>query len=102
MNDKRVVATTLLALGCAFAYTFAQSTDDSEVSSDVAYKFETVNFGNDPFTQLLGIDAGGLIAGYHGSGLSATHPNKGFVLVLPNKFASENYPIPLKLSDWNQ
>jgi probable HAF family extracellular repeat protein len=44
------------------------------------------------FTQLLGIDDGNTIAGYFGSGANAAHPNKGFTLVLPARFTSENFP----------
>ncbi len=48
------------------------------------------------FTQLFGINNANDIAGYYGSGTTADHPNKGFVI--PNGFAStpvfnhENFP----------
>src|SRR6202162_2856662 len=61
------------------------------VLADTIYSFQTVNFPGDTFTQLLGINNSGTIAGYHGSG-AAGHPNKGFVLTLPNHFTSENFP----------
>ncbi|MBV9304231.1 MAG: hypothetical protein JOY62_13140 [Acidobacteriaceae bacterium] len=61
-------------------------------TSDVTFKFETVNYPGDNFTQLLGINKDNAIAGYHGSGADAKHPNKGFVLTLPNHFAPENFP----------
>jgi hypothetical protein len=53
----------------------------------VAYNFQTVNYPNDTFTQLLGINNAGVIAGYHGATV-----NKGFTLVLPNSFTNENFP----------
>jgi uncharacterized membrane protein len=55
------------------------------------YTFQTVNFPGDTFTQLLGVNNSGVIAGYHGSG-AAGHPNQGFTLVLPNTYTSENFP----------
>jgi len=56
------------------------------------YTFETVTDPADPtFTQLLGINNAGTIAGYYGSGGTA-HPNKGFVLELPSTFTTENFP----------
>ena len=59
--------------------------------AQVTYTFQTVNFPSDTFTQLLGINDFGDIAGYHGSGL-AGHPNKGFILDLPSTFTPENFP----------
>ena len=51
-------------------------------AQDVAYTFQTVNFPNDTFTQLLGINnSNSLIAGYHGATV-----NKGFRLTLPSTF----------------
>jgi len=57
----------------------------------VSYTFQTVNFPGDTFTQLLGVNDLGVIAGHHGSG-AAGHPNQGFRLVLPDTFTSENFP----------
>jgi len=59
--------------------------------AQVTYTFQTVNFSTDIFTQLLGINNFGVIAGYHGSGLTG-HPNQGFRLDLPNSFTKENFP----------
>ena len=56
-----------------------------------SYTFQTVNYPGDTFTQLLGVNDAGTIAGYHGSG-AASNPNQGFTLVLPNTFTSENFP----------
>ena len=54
----------------------------------VTYTFQTVNFPNDTFTQLLGINnSNSRIAGYHGATV-----NKGFRLTLPSTFTSENFP----------
>jgi hypothetical protein len=55
------------------------------------YSFQTVQNPNDTaFTQLLGVNNSGVIAGYWGDGTSV--PNHGFTLVLPNTFTSENFP----------
>ena len=53
----------------------------------LAFTFQPVVFPNDTFTQLLGINNGGTIAGYHGAAI-----NKGFTLTLPNSFTDENFP----------
>src|SRR5260370_11098390 len=51
------------------------------------YTFQTINFPNDTFTQLLGINNSDVIAGYHGANV-----NKGFTLVLRGlTFTSENF-----------
>jgi hypothetical protein len=54
-----------------------------------SYSFRNVVFGdpNVSFTQLLGINNNGVIAGYHNF-----QQNKGFTLVLPTSFTSENFP----------
>jgi uncharacterized membrane protein len=51
------------------------------------YTFQTVNFPGDNFTQLLGINNSGTIAGYHGAVI-----NEGFTLTLPNNFVLESFP----------
>jgi hypothetical protein len=61
------------------------------VLADTVYSFQTVIFPGDTFTQLLGINNDGKIAGYHGSGATG-YPNQGFTLTLPNHFTSENFP----------
>ena len=54
----------------------------------VEYAFETINFPNDTFTQLLGINKKGKIAGYHGATI-----NKGFTFKTKSgKFKDENFP----------
>jgi probable HAF family extracellular repeat protein len=53
------------------------------------YNFKRVVFPdpNASFTQLLGINNNGVIAGYHNF-----QTNQGFTFVLPNAFTSENFP----------
>jgi hypothetical protein len=91
---KTAFASTLLVLGCTFASaqtsTNQVSTNETD-SSGLTYEFKTVDFPNDPFTQLLGINDEGVIAGYHGSGATGS-PNKGFTLTLPKTFTPENFP----------
>jgi hypothetical protein len=67
----------------------SQSSNDRD--DRVNYKFTIANVLGDTFTQLLGINNDGKIAGYHGSGAPG-HPNKGFTLTLPKDFDSENFP----------
>lgn len=55
-----------------------------------SYNFTTVDHPNQTFTQLLGINNTGTIAGYFGDG--SVVPNNGFTLTLPNTFTPENYP----------
>jgi hypothetical protein len=53
------------------------------------YNFQTLNYPGDTFTQLLGINNSGDIAGYHG----ASPDNKGFTYSTKNAaFTTENYP----------
>jgi probable HAF family extracellular repeat protein len=52
-----------------------------------AYGFHTINYPNDTFTQLLGINNGLIIAGYHNF-----NQNSGFTLRLPFLFTTENFP----------
>ncbi len=57
----------------------------------IDYNFQTIVYPNDTFTQLLGINDSGVIAGYHGAGTNANNPNKGFTYSNGN-FTSENFP----------
>ena len=59
--------------------------------ADTVYSFQTAFFPGDTFTQLLGINNFGTIAGYNGSGATG-HPNKGFLLTLPHQFTDYNFP----------
>jgi hypothetical protein len=59
-----------------------------------SYTFQNViNPGDPTFNQLLGINDGGLIVGYFGSG-AAGHPNQGYTTTLANlkSFTPENFP----------
>ena len=61
----------------------------------VSYQFKTLDNQTDPtFNQLLGINQGGVIAGYFGSG-AAGKPNKGYLSFPPyfqNYYADNNFP----------
>jgi hypothetical protein len=60
----------------------------SSAYAQVNYSFLTVDFPTDTFTQLLGINHSGEIAGYHGATL-----NQGFTYSLSNHtFSNENFP----------
>lgn len=49
---------------------------------------QNVQFPTDPtFTQLLGINNGGIIVGFHGAATA-----QGFTLTLPNTFTGQNFP----------
>ncbi len=55
---------------------------------NIHYTFQTYNYPNDTFTQLLGINDSNKIAGYHGMDI-----NKGFTFKLSTQqFKNENYP----------
>ncbi len=72
----------------SFALAFALLLCTSAFSQ--SYSFKTVINPNEPtvgFTQLLGINNSGVIAGYHNF-----NSNQGFTLVLPNVFTTENFP----------
>src|SRR5450432_326170 len=52
------------------------------------FSVQTVQYPTDPtFTQLLGINNSGMIAGFHGAATA-----QGFALTLPNSFTTENFP----------
>ncbi len=52
------------------------------------YKVQNVQFPTDPgFTQLLGINNAGTIAGFHGAATA-----QGFTLTLPSSFTGQNFP----------
>ncbi len=81
MKTKFALATGLALLVFSVMPAFAQTT----------YNFTTVQSPGDPaFTQLLGINDSGTIAGYFGDGTIV--PNNGFTLTLPNNYTSENFP----------
>lgn len=57
------------------------------IAADITYSVQEVNFPGDNFTQLLGINNAGTIAGFHGAAVA-----QGFTLTLPNNFVSQNFP----------
>lgn len=57
----------------------------------ISYTFQTVIDPADPnFTQLLGVNNSGVIAGYFGDGAAVF--NNGFTLVLPNSYTPAKLP----------
>jgi hypothetical protein len=70
-----------LALSLGVVALFCMSTAFAQT-----YNFQTVNYPDDQFTQLLGINNSGDIAGYHGASV-----NQGFTYTA-GAFTSENYP----------
>jgi hypothetical protein len=82
-----------LAAGLLGAVAPAGAQHAMAAGAAASYTFTSIANPNDPtFTQLLGINKAGVIAGYYGSGADAKHPNKGFVLGMPGAFTPENYP----------
>lgn len=73
--------TSALCLGLALAACLP-------LTAQTTYNFQTVDFTNDKFTQLLGINNSNIIAGYHGASV-----NKGFTYDLATGvFTKENFP----------
>jgi hypothetical protein len=88
-----------LAIGAAVFATSLVTTGTA--AADPAERYDTsslhsISFPTDPrFTQLLGINDHGVIAGYHGDEMTENSPNKGFRLKIQdnqNKFTDENFP----------
>jgi hypothetical protein len=81
-----VLASSLLMTGNA-----AAETPDHDGAQQ-----RSISFPGDPrFTQLLGINDHGIIAGYHGDENTEMTPNKGFTLQIDDnkpKFTDENFP----------
>ena len=81
MKLKYSLLTLILAVAGCISSALAQD-----------YTFQTVDYPDDTFTQLLGINNEGIIAGYHGAST-----NKGFTYNLSTKsFTSENYPSSMQ------
>jgi hypothetical protein len=76
-NMKKIVI--MLAVVAAICICSATATLAGEERE--RFRFQTINFPNDMFTQLLGINDEEMIAGYHGA---AT--NVGFVFSFRNSF----------------
>lgn len=55
-------------------------------ATPASYTFQTIIYPGDTFTQTLGINNAGTIAGYHNAAA-----NQGFTLTLPNTFTTENF-----------
>jgi hypothetical protein len=86
MKKKKKKKLAIAALSLAVSASIAGA-----LLAESVFSFETINFPTDTFTQLLGINDNGGIAGYHGSG-AAGHPNQGFTLVPPRSFNGQNFP----------
>ena len=86
------LATAAPVIGAGAVASPALANNHKPVSS---YQFRTLDNSNDPtFNQLLGINQGGLIAGYFGSGAQG-HPNQGYLLSVHHgqgRYLSENWP----------
>src|SRR5258708_6138563 len=82
-NMKKIVFTLALVAAMCVCSTASISAGEEE---RFRFHFRTVNFPNDTFTQLLGINDEEMIAGYHGA---AT--NVGFVFSSRNNFTLNNY-----------
>ncbi|MGH9453164.1 MAG: PEP-CTERM sorting domain-containing protein [Terriglobia bacterium] len=76
-----------LALGLSLAALMCAALPTLSQAGTINYNFQTINFPGDTFTQLLGINNSGTIAGYHGATI-----NEGFTLTLPNNFVLEDFP----------
>ncbi len=76
----------ILARAAALALIVGASTGTALAGP--AYTVQTVQFPTDPaFTQLLGINNAGTIAGFHGQTIA-----QGFTLSLPSSFTPQNFP----------
>jgi hypothetical protein len=94
LGGTAAVAAIAAAAALSLAGPAGASVQGRNISSH--YSFRTLDNKKDlTFNQLLGIDNAGVISGYFGSGLTASHPNRGYVLS-PNyhqsDYVSENFP----------
>jgi hypothetical protein len=90
------LAAAVLVSGVLMTGTVAAETPDHDDTASL----KSISFPTDPrFTQLLGINDHGIIAGYHGDENTEMTPNKGFTLQLddnrPN-FTDENFPASVQ------
>ncbi|HET9895355.1 MAG TPA: hypothetical protein VFQ44_10515 [Streptosporangiaceae bacterium] len=92
---QRRLAGILASAAVVSAAAITLASAPAQASPDVHYSFRTINNADDPtFNQLLGINDGGKIAGYFGSG-AKNHPNKGYTLLKPYRqtdFRNQNFP----------
>jgi hypothetical protein len=98
-----VAAAALAVAGCssgqgaADSLALAGATSSAGLSSNMAGSYQILKLNDqrdETFNQLLGINNGGVIVGYFGSG-AAGHPNKGYTLIPPfaqHSFLNENFP----------
>ena len=77
---------TVLILGAIF-FVPSLTQRAANAAGNGSYSFTSYSYPHDTFTQLLSINNGGRIAGYHGAKV-----NKGFKLHLPSSIQNENYP----------
>jgi hypothetical protein len=82
----------VLLAGSAFLMGCGGGTSIQSCPTSATFSFTPINVTGDTFTQLLGISNSAKIAGYHGSGADAQHPNQGFTVVPPATFTTENFP----------
>jgi len=84
---RRVIMQRLIAF-CIAALTLVLVASTGTAVAGPLYVVQTVQYPADPtFTQLLGINNAGTIAGFHGAVTA-----QGFTLVLSNTFTTQNYP----------
>ena len=102
MYTKRALGTAVGALALTagllgpYAHPTAAQPAAKTRATAAQYSLQRISSPNDPtFTQLLGINDQGRIAGYFGSGQTVNgdlHRNQGFTLRLPSSFKAENVP----------
>jgi PEP-CTERM motif len=88
--DFALAGPRLAAFGALTLLTLGWSAQPAHA---IAYTFQDIINTSDPtFNQELGINNGGVISGYFGSG-AAGHPNQGYTTMSPyTSFTSENVP----------
>lgn len=93
--NRKSIAFTLVALALLAGVTGVVVSRNASHAAGPSYTFRTLDDQRDPtFNQLLGINDGGVIAGYFGSGATG-HPNKGYTLSPPyhqGNYTNENFP----------
>ena len=86
-----LVAGAFALMSSAHASSTGRTGATTAASRPVTYSFQTLDNNSDPtFNQLLGINSGGMIAGYFGSGAQG-HPNMGYLLG-QGSYRNENFP----------
>jgi hypothetical protein len=90
-SERRKGGTQMKRLALAFGVALLVCATPILSRAGTIYNFQTVISPGDPgFTQLLGINNSGTIAGYYGDGTVVA--NNGFTLVLPNNYTPQNFP----------